>query len=40
MREAFTTILTDGQKGLAELGYVPLPVGYQAKIKPTIDALK
>jgi len=40
MREAFTTILNDGQTGLGELGYVPLPAGYQAKIKPTIDALK
>lgn len=38
--EAFTTILSDGQQGLAELGYVPLPEGYQAKLKPTIDALK
>lgn len=40
MREAFTTILTSGQEGLAKLGYVPLPAGYQAKLKPSIDALK
>ncbi|NNG97001.1 phosphate ABC transporter substrate-binding protein PstS [Gordonia araii] len=40
LREAFSTILADGQEGLGELGYVPLPAGYQAKIKPTIDALK
>ncbi|GED97127.1 phosphate-binding protein PstS [Gordonia crocea] len=40
LREAFSTILADGQEGLTEFGYVPLPAGYQAKLKPTIDALK
>lgn len=40
LREAFTTILADGQKGLADIGYVPLPAGYRARLSPTIDALK
>ncbi|QKT06572.1 phosphate ABC transporter substrate-binding protein PstS [Gordonia sp. X0973] len=40
IKEAFTTILSDGQKGLAELGYVPLPEGYQATLRSTVDALK
>ena len=41
LREAFTTILADGQKGLADIGYVPLPAGYRAAIaddrRPEVD---
>ncbi|WP_415032826.1 phosphate ABC transporter substrate-binding protein PstS [Gordonia sp. (in: high G+C Gram-positive bacteria)] len=40
LKQAFTTILDKGQAGLAELGYVPLPDGYRARLKPTIDALR
>lgn len=39
LKDAFTTILNDGQGGLADLGYTPLPDAYKAKLQSTIDAL-
>ncbi|MDL9936516.1 phosphate ABC transporter substrate-binding protein PstS [Gordonia sp. ABSL1-1] len=39
LKDAFTKILNDGQAGLAELGYVPLPAGYKSTLQGTIDAL-
>ncbi|WP_415040837.1 phosphate ABC transporter substrate-binding protein PstS [Gordonia sp. (in: high G+C Gram-positive bacteria)] len=40
LKQAFTSIVDKGQQGLPDLGYVPLPAGYVAKLKPTIDALR
>lgn len=39
MKSAFTTIIDQGQEGLAELGYVPLPQSYANTLRGTIDAL-
>ena len=39
LKEAFTKILSDGQNGLAEIGYVPLPQGFKTTVQGTVDAL-
>ncbi|PYE14959.1 phosphate transport system substrate-binding protein [Williamsia limnetica] len=39
IKDSFTTILNNGQEGLSELGYTPLPDTYKAKLQSTIDAL-
>ena len=39
LKEAFTKILDEGQEGLGELGYVPLPDGFKDTLRTTIDAL-
>ncbi|HEY9312177.1 phosphate ABC transporter substrate-binding protein PstS [Williamsia sp.] len=39
LKDSFTVILNDGQDGLAEIGYTPLPAEYKAKLQSTIDAL-
>ncbi|WP_020105027.1 phosphate ABC transporter substrate-binding protein PstS [Nocardia sp. 348MFTsu5.1] len=38
-KDVFTTILNQGQEGLAELGYTPLPEAFKAKLQTSIDAL-
>ncbi len=40
IKDAFTTILNEGQDGLSELGYTPLPDAFKAKLQTSIDALK
>lgn len=40
IKDAFTTILNQGQEGLSELGYTPLPDAFKAKLQTSIDALK
>ncbi|MEO9327913.1 phosphate ABC transporter substrate-binding protein PstS [Gordonia aurantiaca] len=39
LKDAFTAILNEGQNGLEELGYVPVPAGFKAKLQTSIDAL-
>ncbi|NDK88731.1 phosphate ABC transporter substrate-binding protein PstS [Gordonia desulfuricans] len=39
LKDAFTTILNQGQDGLADLGYVPLPTAYKNTLQGTVDAL-
>ncbi len=39
LKDAFTKILGDGQTGLAEIGYVPVPQNFKAKLQGSIDAL-
>ncbi|EGD53621.1 phosphate ABC transporter substrate-binding protein PstS [Gordonia neofelifaecis] len=39
LKSAFSTILDKGQDGIDQLGYVPLPESFQAKLRGTIDAL-
>lgn len=39
LKSAFTTILDDGQEGLADIGFVPLPQEFAETIRGTVDAL-
>ena len=39
LKKAFTAILDNGQEGLAEAGYVPLPEAFKKTLRGTIDAL-
>lgn len=39
LKDAFTTVLDQGQNGLADLGYVPLPTAYKNTLQGTISAL-
>ncbi|MCF8609671.1 phosphate ABC transporter substrate-binding protein PstS [Gordonia sp. HY285] len=39
LKTAFSTIVDNGQDGLAEAGYVPLPEAFKQTLRGTIDAL-
>ncbi|GAA1457146.1 phosphate ABC transporter substrate-binding protein PstS [Williamsia maris] len=39
LKSAFTTILNNGQEGLADEGYVALPDSYKTTLQGTVDAL-
>ncbi len=39
LKSAFDAVLAEGQTGLAELGYVPLPDGYRKTLQSTVEAL-
>ncbi|MBY4573547.1 phosphate ABC transporter substrate-binding protein PstS [Gordonia paraffinivorans] len=39
LKDAFTAILDQGQAGLEELGYVPVPEGFKARLQASVDAL-
>ena len=39
LKDAFTTILNEGQSDLSSLGYVPLPDQYKRTLQETVDAL-
>nr|WP_223204972.1 phosphate ABC transporter substrate-binding protein PstS [Gordonia jinghuaiqii] len=39
LKDAFTKILNDGQTGLEEIGYVPVPQSFKTKLQGSVDAL-
>lgn len=39
LQESFNKVLTDGQEGLEELGFVPLPDVFKSNLQRSIDAL-
>ncbi|MBN0974923.1 MULTISPECIES: phosphate ABC transporter substrate-binding protein PstS [Gordonia] len=39
LKDAFTAVLNDGQAGLEEIGYVPVPDAFKTKLQGTIDSL-